>query len=222
MSYGLPFADVRFPSIHSFHFRLVCPSSRYSFYSPSVSSPSFCEIIGSTFLGTCLWLRPRNRLVAYLPLLFGHIFELIRPSWHIRCSGIHPLLHLFRRRFLLPCTLGYLVVFTNCWAVFFARKYLYPFLGYCFRVRLWPHPLLLSLALAFFSVARQVNGQVKQNGSTSDMMFRIPALIEHVSSIMSLEVSCISFLLSFKHRHPDDPYTPFLVSLLTFSTFLGR
>ncbi|KAF9643151.1 hypothetical protein BDM02DRAFT_3157507 [Thelephora ganbajun] len=41
-----------------------------------------------------------------------------------------------------------------------------------------PHNLQLSL---------KVNGQMKQNGCTSDMMFKIPALIEHVSSIMSLE-----------------------------------
>jgi len=33
----------------------------------------------------------------------------------------------------------------------------------------------------------KVNDQLKQNGSTSDMMFGIPALIEHVSSIMTLE-----------------------------------
>ncbi|KAF9789724.1 hypothetical protein BJ322DRAFT_1043896 [Thelephora terrestris] len=33
----------------------------------------------------------------------------------------------------------------------------------------------------------KINGEVKQNGSTSDMMFKIPALIEHVSSIMTLE-----------------------------------
>jgi len=40
------------------------------------------------------------------------------------------------------------------------------------------HNLQLSL---------KVNGKVKQNGCTSDMMFKIPALIEHVSSIMTLE-----------------------------------
>jgi len=34
----------------------------------------------------------------------------------------------------------------------------------------------------------QVNGHVKQNGCTSDMIFKIPALIEHVSSIMTLDV----------------------------------
>jgi len=33
----------------------------------------------------------------------------------------------------------------------------------------------------------KINGQYKQNGTTSDMMFRIPKLIEHVSSIMTLE-----------------------------------
>ena len=34
----------------------------------------------------------------------------------------------------------------------------------------------------------QINGDVKQNGNTSHMIFRIPRLIEHVSSIMTLEV----------------------------------
>ena len=33
-----------------------------------------------------------------------------------------------------------------------------------------------------------MNDQVKQNGCTSDMIFKIPVLIEHVSSIMTLEV----------------------------------
>ena len=69
-------------------------------------------------------------------------------------------------------------------------------------------PLILALAVVFYSsshlalvivfwVASQINGEVKQNGCTSDMMFKIPALIEHVSSIMTLEVSS-SFLASFR------------------------
>jgi len=33
----------------------------------------------------------------------------------------------------------------------------------------------------------KVNGVFKQNGNTKDMMFKIPRLIEHVSSIMTLE-----------------------------------
>jgi len=33
----------------------------------------------------------------------------------------------------------------------------------------------------------KINGEFKQNGTTSDMIFRIPKLIEHVSSIMTLE-----------------------------------
>ncbi|PVF95942.1 hypothetical protein CPB86DRAFT_710215 [Serendipita vermifera] len=33
----------------------------------------------------------------------------------------------------------------------------------------------------------KINGQFKQNGTTGDMIFRIPQLIEHVSSIMTLE-----------------------------------
>ncbi|KAG6825705.1 hypothetical protein H0H92_002763 [Tricholoma furcatifolium] len=41
-----------------------------------------------------------------------------------------------------------------------------------------PHSLRLSL---------KINGILKQDGSTSDMIFRIPRLIEHVSSIMTLE-----------------------------------
>ncbi|KAJ3538619.1 hypothetical protein NMY22_g5092 [Coprinellus aureogranulatus] len=41
-----------------------------------------------------------------------------------------------------------------------------------------PHDLRLRL---------EINGQVKQDGSTGDMLFNIPQLIEHVSSIMTLE-----------------------------------
>jgi len=33
----------------------------------------------------------------------------------------------------------------------------------------------------------QINEQIKQNGNTSNMIFRIPRLIQHVSSIMTLE-----------------------------------
>ncbi|KAJ3514205.1 hypothetical protein NLJ89_g2506 [Agrocybe chaxingu] len=35
--------------------------------------------------------------------------------------------------------------------------------------------------------ASWINGETKQDGTTADMIFRIPRLIEHVSSIMSLE-----------------------------------
>jgi len=41
-----------------------------------------------------------------------------------------------------------------------------------------PHNLKLSLT---------INGITKQSGSTGDMIFPIPRLIEHVSSIMALE-----------------------------------
>ncbi|SJL12289.1 related to Acylpyruvase FAHD1, mitochondrial [Armillaria ostoyae] len=41
-----------------------------------------------------------------------------------------------------------------------------------------PHDLRLSL---------KINGGIKQNGTTADMIFRIPRLIEHISSIMTLE-----------------------------------
>ncbi|KAJ7574655.1 hypothetical protein C8J56DRAFT_467381 [Mycena floridula] len=41
-----------------------------------------------------------------------------------------------------------------------------------------PHDLKISL---------KINGEFKQNGTTADMLFRIPRLIEHVSSIMTLE-----------------------------------
>ena len=34
---------------------------------------------------------------------------------------------------------------------------------------------------------KQINGQIKQSGNTSDMIFRIPRLIQHISSIMILE-----------------------------------
>jgi len=41
-----------------------------------------------------------------------------------------------------------------------------------------PHNLRLAL---------KINGAVKQDGTTGDMIFRIPRLIEHISSIMTLE-----------------------------------
>ncbi|KAL0576564.1 hypothetical protein V5O48_005428 [Marasmius crinis-equi] len=41
-----------------------------------------------------------------------------------------------------------------------------------------PHNLQLSL---------KINGTVKQNGTTADMISRIPRLLEHISSIMTLE-----------------------------------
>jgi len=41
-----------------------------------------------------------------------------------------------------------------------------------------PHKLTLWL---------KVDGEVRQKGSTSDMIFKIPQLIQHVSSIMTLE-----------------------------------
>ncbi|KAF8550432.1 hypothetical protein OG21DRAFT_1468689 [Imleria badia] len=41
-----------------------------------------------------------------------------------------------------------------------------------------PHDLKLAL---------KINGAVKQDGTTGDMIFRIPRLIEHISSIMTLE-----------------------------------
>ncbi|KAF8912169.1 hypothetical protein CPB84DRAFT_1761475 [Gymnopilus junonius] len=41
-----------------------------------------------------------------------------------------------------------------------------------------PHDLRLVL---------KINGTTKQDGTTADMIFRIPRLIEHISSIMSLE-----------------------------------
>ena len=37
------------------------------------------------------------------------------------------------------------------------------------------------------TVRHQINEQIKQNGNTSDMIFRIPRLIQHISSIMTLE-----------------------------------
>ena len=53
----------------------------------------------------------------------------------------------------------------------------------------------------FLLHSSQINGEFKQNGSTADMIFRIPRLIEHVSSIMTLEVSCNSnFKSSCNHE----------------------
>ncbi|KAJ7633139.1 hypothetical protein FB45DRAFT_914457 [Roridomyces roridus] len=43
-----------------------------------------------------------------------------------------------------------------------------------------PDPYNLGLSL-------KINGAFKQNGTTADMIFKIPRLIEHISSIMTLE-----------------------------------
>ena len=48
---------------------------------------------------------------------------------------------------------------------------------------------------------------MKQDGCTSDMMFKIPALIEHVSSIMTLEVRIASFSGFHLRRLPHGPRT---------------
>lgn len=34
--------------------------------------------------------------------------------------------------------------------------------------------------------SQQVDGEIRQKGSTKDMMFKIPFLISHISSIMTL------------------------------------
>jgi len=49
------------------------------------------------------------------------------------------------------------------------------------------HALRLSDAKTADHNPTQINEQIKQNGTTSDMIFRIPRLIQHVSSIMTLE-----------------------------------
>lgn len=36
-----------------------------------------------------------------------------------------------------------------------------------------------------------INGQVKQKGEASDMVFSVPQLIQHVSSILTLNVSVL-------------------------------
>ena len=131
---------------------------------------------------------------------------MIRPTWHIRYSGLHPSLHLSLNSlagvsFLLPPTLSSLVVFGNrCWAVSLAQISI--------SISWIPFPRLIlgssldfPLGIGFFWGVWQVNDQLKQNGSTSDMIFKIPVLIEHVSSIMSLEVSFV-FLPCFRPTLP--------------------
>ncbi|KAF7337853.1 hypothetical protein MVEN_02008200 [Mycena venus] len=49
-----------------------------------------------------------------------------------------------------------------------------------------PHNLGLTL---------KINGAFQQNGTTADMIFKIPRLIEHISSIMTLEARPTSLLL---------------------------
>jgi 2-keto-4-pentenoate hydratase/2-oxohepta-3-ene-1,7-dioic acid hydratase in catechol pathway len=42
----------------------------------------------------------------------------------------------------------------------------------------------------------QLNGEFKQNGNTEAMITRIPGLIAHVSSIMTLEVNRLQYLFA--------------------------
>ena len=42
--------------------------------------------------------------------------------------------------------------------------------------------------LSNLSVITRVNGEVRQQGHVSDLVFSIPVLIEYISSIMTLEV----------------------------------
>jgi len=51
-----------------------------------------------------------------------------------------------------------------------------------------PNTLYNIFELICCSSSTQVNGAIRQNGKTADMIFRIPRLIEHISSIMTLEV----------------------------------
>ena len=47
----------------------------------------------------------------------------------------------------------------------------------------------------------KINGQFKQRGATNEMIFPIPRLIEHISSIMTLEVRLQRQNLSNKRRN---------------------
>lgn len=51
----------------------------------------------------------------------------------------------------------------------------------CNDVILWLFP-----QFNFKFVSPQVDGEVQQKGSTKDMIFKIPYLISHISSIMTL------------------------------------
>ncbi|KAF5373948.1 hypothetical protein D9758_000982 [Tetrapyrgos nigripes] len=68
--------------------------------------------------------------------------------------------------------------FTPIGSVNYVRKYSYSLSFIPKENVLDPHNLRLSL---------KINGAFKQNGTTADMIFRIPRLIEHISSIMTLE-----------------------------------
>lgn len=47
---------------------------------------------------------------------------------------------------------------------------------------------------------RQINGETKQSDSTELMLYRIPQLIEHVSSIMRLEEGDLILTGTSSHR----------------------
>jgi acylpyruvate hydrolase len=76
-----------------------------------------------------------------------------------------------------------------------------------------PHNLTLSLAvtqpafsLCTYTEARaQVQGILKQNGTTADMIFPISRLLEHVSSIMTLEVSLTNKNRPFQNSTVHSP-----------------
>lgn len=51
-----------------------------------------------------------------------------------------------------------------------------------------PTPIKKNTRPEMHSLLEQINDAIKQDGTTADMIFRIPRLIEHISSIMSLEV----------------------------------
>lgn len=50
--------------------------------------------------------------------------------------------------------------------------------------------------MAFLNALFQINGITKQNSATADMIFRIPRLIEHISSIMTLEAGSFTALVT--------------------------
>ena len=116
------------------------------------------------------------------------LLDVIRPSfvlWMPHFSFTDSELHGLATPFLWRGSLDSCFFLGN-----YSRQSFPPTVYVAFPVTLVTLTRFFSLCLAMvICLAWQVNGQVKQNGCTSDMMFKIPALIEYVSSIMTLEVS---------------------------------
>lgn len=71
-----------------------------------------------------------------------------------------------------PSQLRVMAEGTNCSLV--------PVCYLCFKEK------LLNLIFLLYAATLQVDGEIRQKGSTADMIFKIPFFISHISSLMTL------------------------------------